>query len=476
MTAEQKKGWRSALLTVLVLVARLLLALTFIFSGYVKVTDPLGTQYKIDDYLTALGLPGVVPDWATLAASVGLSGLELFLGILLLFAIQRRVVSKVVLALMAFMTCVTIWLVVANPIEDCGCFGDALKLTNAQSLMKNVVLLASALVIARWPLRQPRFISKSNQWIVVNFTLLFIIASATWSLYTLPPFDFRPYHVGASIREGMTIPEGAEQPEYETTFLLRKNGETREFTLDNYPDSTWEFVDSKTRLVKEGYVPPIHDFSIELGGEDITEEVLSRKGYTFLLIAPFLEKASDSNFGDIDQIYEYAQQERVPFYCLTSSGEEARAHWQDITGAEYPFCTTDATTLKTIIRSNPGLLLMKDGTVVRKWSHNRLPKADELTSPLSRAAIGQMPQDSVPARILAIVLWFVLPLFLLTLADRLWAWSKWIRQKEKKTKIHQLFNKDKDNEKEDCCRQLENEHEPAGRPGSGQGNQRQPQG
>ena len=412
--------------------ARFVLALTFIFSGYVKATDPLGTQYKIEDYLEALGLAGVLPDWTTLTASIALSALEFFIGIMLLFAIRRRLMSKLTLALMAVMTAITIWLVVANPVEDCGCFGDALKLTNLQSLLKNIVLLMAALVITRWPLRQARFISESNQWIVINYTLLFILISAGQSLYTLPPFDFRPYHVGASIREGMQIPEGAPQPEYETTFLLKKNGVTKEFSLDNYPDSTWEFVDSKTKLVKEGYVPPIHDFNIDLDGEDITEQVLASRGYTFLLIAPFLEKASDTNFGDIDQIYEYAQQEQVPFYCLTSSGEKAISHWQDITGAEYPFCTTDGTTLKTIIRSNPGLVLMRDGRVIRKWSHNRLPKADQLTTPIAKAEIGQLPQDSVPGRILAIVLWFVLPLFLLTLADRLWAWSKWFKGKKLK--------------------------------------------
>lgn len=426
---EQSPQQPSVLLTVLVQLARFVLALTFIFSGYVKATDPLGTQYKIEDYLQALHLAGIFPDWMTLATSVCLSAFEFFVGIMLLFAIRRRLMSRLTLALMVVMTLITIWLVVANPVKDCGCFGDALKLTNAQSLLKNIVLLASAVVITRWPLRQARFISKSNQWIVINFTLLFIIISAAQSLYTLPPFDFRPYHVGANIREGMTIPKGAEQPQYETTFLLKKNGETREFTLDNYPDSTWEFVDSKTKLIKEGYVPPIHDFSIDRDGEDITDEVLSHRGYTFLLIAPFLEKASDSNFGDIDQIYEYAQQERVPFYCLTASSAKAISHWQDITGAEYPFCATDATTLKTIIRSNPGLLLLKDGTIIRKWSHNRLPKADALTSPLAKAEIGQVPQDSVPGRILTIVLWFVLPLFLLTLADRLWAWSRWFKQK-----------------------------------------------
>ncbi len=173
--------------------------------------------------------------------------------------------------------------------------------------------------------------------------------------------------------------------------------------------------------------------------------MLRHKGYTFLLIAPYLERADDSNFGDIDQLYEYAQTYNIPFYCLTASTAKAIQRWRDITGAEYPFCITDETTLKTIVRSNPGLLLLKDGTIINKWSHNQLPNGAKLSLPITQSALGKMPQDSVPGKILEIILWFILPLTLLTLADRLWAWSKWVRLKEKKDKqrLYQLFNKKK---------------------------------
>ena len=420
---------------------RLLLAVTFVLSGYVKAVDPLGTQYKINDYLTALSLQGFVPDWVTLLVSVALSAVEFSLGVCVLFAIRRRVVSKLVLSLMAFMTIVTLWLYIADPIEDCGCFGDALVLTNGQSLAKNIVLLACSAVLAAWPLKMPLLVSKTNQWIVTNYTVVFVVATSLVSLYGLPQFDFRPYHVGANIKKGMEIPPGAEQPEFETTFVLSKNGETREFTIDNYPDSTWTFVDSKTVQTKKGYVPPIHDFSITLqpSGEDITSKVLDDKGYTFLLVAPHLEYADDSNFGDIDQIYEYAQDHNVPFYCLTASGDKAISKWRDITGAEYPFCTTDETTLKTMIRSNPGLMLIKNGVVVRKWSHNMLPDASLMNAPLDKLEIGKMPQDNAAAKVLKVVLWFFLPLLILTVTDRLFAWTKWLKKKKRKNKISQII-------------------------------------
>lgn len=424
--------------TLLLNVCRLLLAVAFVFSGFVKAVDPLGTQYKIQDYLEALGLAQYVGDWLTLAASLSLSALEFCLGVFLLFAIRRRQVSRMVLAFMAVMTVVTLWLAVANPVKDCGCFGDAVKLTNWQTLWKNVVLLTASAVVAVWPLRMTRFISKTNQGIVINFTVLFVIGVSLWSLYRLPMFDFRPYHVGANIVKSMEIPEGAKKPKFRTTYIMEKNGERREFALEDYPDSTWTYVDARTELIEKGYEPPIQDLSIveRSTGDDITQQVLTHRGYTFLLVSPHLEYADDSDFGDIDRIYEYAQDNGYPFYCLTASSDKGIEQWSNITGAEYPFCTTDATTLKTIIRSNPGLLLLRDGVVVRKWSHNDLPAADDFKGDgnqtgtdqkLEKLAIGQLPEDRVSVKITMLLLGYVLPLVLLTLADRLWQWTRWLK-------------------------------------------------
>ena len=430
---------------IIVNLCRLIIAATFIFSGYVKAIDPLGTQYKIQDYLTVLNLRSYIPDWITLSASVGLSAFEFTLGILMLFAIRRRLTSRLIVGFISIMTLITVWLVIANPIKDCGCFGDVITLTNTESLIKNIVLLICAITVAAWPLRMVRFISKTNQWIIINYTIIFILLSSGYSLYKLPQFDFRPYRVGVNIKSGMEIPQGAKKPKFETTFLMRKNGVEKAFSLADYPDSTWTFVDSKTVQIEAGYVPPIHDFAIERmnDGQDITNEVLSDSGYTFLLIAPHLEQADDSNFGAIDQIFEYAQEEHIPFYCLTASTKEAITKWEDITGAEYPFCTTDETTLKTMIRSNPGLMLLKNGEIIHKWSHNDLPKGDELNAPLQQLSIGKMSTDSVPGKILKILLWFVLPLLVLTVADRMWAWTRWLKRKEESNKIYQRLKRRK---------------------------------
>ena len=385
---------------IIVNIARLVVALAFILSGFVKAVDPLGTQYKIADYLEALHLGAYVPDGLTLILSVLLSAAEFWLGICLLFAIRRRVVTRVILVWLMIMTPLTLWLALANPISDCGCFGDAIVLTNWQTFWKNIILLACAILLARYPLDMMRFISRTNQWIVMNFTALFILIVAGQSLYDLPYFDFRPYHIGTDLRKGwQQMMEGEESP-------------YSEFFLERIDD-----------------------------GNDITDSVLNDKGYVFLLVSPHLEEADESQFGRLNLIYEYAMEEGYPFYCLTASGEKAITKWRDGTGAEYTFCQTDDIVLKTMIRSNPGLMLLKDGTIIRKWSHNILPGEDELSAPLEKTKIGKMPEDSVPKKILVILLWYVLPLVLLTIADRLWAWSNWIKKGEKTIKLYQILKR-----------------------------------
>ena len=248
---------------VIVNIARLVLALVLILSGFVKAVDPLGTQYKIADYLEAAHLGQYAPDLLTLSAAIMLSAIEFGLGICLLFAIRRRLVSRLVLLLMLIMTPLTLWLALANPISDCGCFGDAVVLTNWQTFWKNVVLLALAAIVCRWPLEMMRFVSRTNQWIVTNYSALFITVVSGWSLYDLPYFDFRPYHIGSDLRAG------------------------------------WQ-------QMMEGNDSPYADLFIEQikDGEDITDSVLNHTGYTFLLVSPHLEQANDSQLDQLNELYE----------------------------------------------------------------------------------------------------------------------------------------------------------------------------
>ena len=408
----ERSELKQDIIRVWVNVCRFALAIVFIFSGFVKSVDPLGTCYKIEDYLAAFGWAGIVPAFIPLPASVLLSVVEFTLGIYFLFGIRRRISTLLVLLIMLFMTPLTLYLAIEDPVSDCGCFGDALILSNWATFWKNIALLIAALSVFKWGNRIIRLISEKSQWLVSVYTLAFITGIAIYSLYYLPVLDFRPYKTGANIREGMEIPEGAKPNVYESVFILEKDGVRKEFTLEDYPDSTWTFIDSRSVLKEKGYEPPIHDFSIVRAEdeEDITEEVLDDGNYTFLLIAHQIGKASDGNIDLINEIYDYSIDNGYGFYCLTSSPEKDIHDWIGRTGAEYPFCYTDDTTLKTIIRSNPGLVLLKNGIVYRKWSHNGLPDEYMLNGRLEDIELGQCDEKSKPRTIANVILAFFLPL------------------------------------------------------------------
>lgn len=425
-------------------VARFILSMTFIFSGFIKAVDPTGFVYKESDYLSAMGLPNVVPGFLLYIVALVVSMLEFCLGICLLFAIRRRQTSRTVLVFMAFMTLLTVWIYLFDPVKDCGCFGDALVLTNLETLLKNIVLLICSLLLVFKPMEMMRFVSRSNQWIVVNFSLLFVFLVNSLSLYDLPLIDFRPYHIGADIKDQMTVPEGAQEPQYETTFILEKDGRRQEFSIDNYPDSTWTFVDSKTVKTSEGYVPKIQDLTMIMAdGTDVLEDVLEDKGYTFLLILPDIRTASDKEFGSINMIDEYCKKYGYRFYGLTASTKKDIDYWREMTGATYEFLFTDETTLKTMIRSNPGLMLLKEGKVVNKWSNNDLPELLEESPKLEQTEYADVEEESIWRNVLEAALFFFLPLIVLTVLDRLFLWTKWVRRRSKsqsKTNSLQTLN------------------------------------
>lgn len=411
---------------------RFLLAGMFIFSGFVKAVDPLGFFYKIQDYLAAFGMSSWFPSYLPLLFAVILSAVEFSVGVFLFFGIRRKLSATLVLLLMGFMTPLTLYLALANPVSDCGCFGDAWVLTNWQTFGKNVVLLAAAIAVARNRKLLVRFITRKMEWMISMYTILFVFALSFYCLQYLPVLDFRPYKIGVNIKSGMEIPEGARPSVFESRFILEKDGKRQEFTLDNYPDSTWTFVETRTLLKEKGYEPPIHDFSMMSveTGEDLTDSVLSDKGYTFLLVAHRIENADDSNIDLINEIYDYSVEHGYGFYALTSSPEEEISSWREKTGAEYPFCQMDDITLKTIIRSNPGLLLLKDGTILNKWSANNLPDEYVLNDRLEKLEIGQQKQENNFHTVGYILLWFVIPLSLVLGVDLLV-----VKRREKNRKL-----------------------------------------
>ena len=424
-------------------ICRFILGATFVFSGFVKAVDPLGTYYKIQDYLAAFGMQQLLPDIMPLLMSALLAVLEFAVGMHLLLGIKRRFTTRLALLIMLVMTPLTLYLALTNPISDCGCFGDALVLTNWQTFGKNVVLLTCAIVLMITPWAMVRFLTKKMEWTLSNYCIVFALALAGYCLATLPIIDFRPYKIGNNIREGMEIPEGAKPTIFDTRFIMEKDGVKQTFTVDNYPDSTWTFVSAETVVVEKGYEPPIHDFVMESleTGEDITDEVLDDPGYTFLLITHRTEEADEGNIDLINELYEYCLENGYKFYALSSSSAEAIELWLDRTGAEYPFCIMDDITLKTMVRSNPGLMLIKGGVILNKWPSSQLPDEFDLTDKLEQLPLGQVKEVN-DLRTLGIVgLWYIVPLLLIILIDRIFNkknnknYNKLIKKKVMRKKI-----------------------------------------
>ena len=420
---------------IIVEISRIILGAVFVFSGFVKAVDPWGSIYKISDYLAAFDLSYL--DFAAQPLAFIQIAVEFGIGICLLLGVYRRTNTILALLIMIFMTPLTLYLAIKNPVTDCGCFGDALILTNWQTFSKNVPLLLMAICLSLWyKLITPIFTKKCDS-LITFWVYLFILGLAAYCFFFLPILDFRPYRIGVHIPTLMEIPEDAEQPVFETKLIYSKDGIQRDFTIDNYPknDSTWVFVDSKTITVKKGYEPPIHDFSITtLDGNDITDQILSDSSFTFLLIMHKLEKASDNNVDKINDIFDYSRRFGYGFYALTSSLPIEIAEWIKNTGAEYPFATMDDITLKTIIRSNPGLVLLRDGTIINKWPNNALPRLSGLNTPLDESDIGQIPENRDVKKVITVSLILLIPLFILFLFDCFILRKR--QKKHKKRRVH----------------------------------------
>ena len=253
------------------------------------------------------------------------------------------------------------------------------------------------------------------------YSFLFIFVLSFYCLAYLPIFDFRPYKIGVNIPQAMEIPEGAKPSVFEARFVLEKDGKQKEFTTENYPyeDSTWVFVEVRSVLVEQGYEPPVKDFYIaDLNtDESLTDRILSDSNYVFLLVMHRVEEADDGNIDLINEIYDYSVEHGYAFYALTSSPRDAIELWSDRTGGEYPFGIMDDITLKTIIRSNPGLLLLKGGTILNKWSDNRLPDEYVLTDSLDKLPLGRQKPVSDGRTMGYVLLWFILPLLAVIALD-----------------------------------------------------------
>ena len=361
---------------------RIIVGIVFIYSGFVKGIDPLGSDYKFTDYFNAFGMGWM--NATTLFFSFALSLVEFLIGIALLFNLWVSRMAWGSLLFMAFFTPLTLVLALTNPVSDCGCFGDVMILTNWQTFWKNIILLLLAIMIFMY-----RKEYKSSLPLVGQFSFLALAGAGMLCLSVycyrhLPVLDFRPYAVGKNITEGMRLPEGAEPDQYEVTlkYKNKQTGEVQSFTEENYPwqdTLNWEYESSSERLVKKGYITPIHDLVIEhptLG--NITEEILEDDNHTILAVAYNLTQSDVQYQPAINRLAEYAQEKGIRFYGLTSSSERDIETYKKQYHVPYEFCTADEIQLKTMIRSNPGVIILREGTILDKWAGKDVPDVKEL--------------------------------------------------------------------------------------------------
>ncbi len=390
-------------MNILLKLSRYLLAAVFIFSGFVKAIDPFGGAIKIEDYFNAFGLSAF--NQVAFGLSVLLALAEFMVGYLLLLKIQSKLASLGALIFMGIFTPLTLYIAIFNPVSDCGCFGDAIKLTNWATFFKDLALLPLSIFVFIRHKNINTTMASWKQWTVGCWGVLIIFFVVFHALRYEPLIDFRPYAVGADIKKGMSIPEDAEQPEYETTFILEKGGIRQEFDVDNYPynDSTWVFVDSKTKVIREGYQPPIKDFVLQNAqGDNVNDRILNSFQPVLLVVAPKLEEMEKGAIDKLMKLSHFCLQHNMQSYLATSSLQSDIDRFDQREQIGITYLTGDETMLKTILRSNPGVLLIQNGTIVGKYNLNNLPLEKELLNPLS-TSLDDMRHKNMQLMVLTLI-------------------------------------------------------------------------
>ena len=353
--------------------SRLFVGILFIISGLIKLNDPLGFSYKLAEYFSepVFNMPFFVP--FSLGIALFLVILEVVLGIMLLIGYKTKFTVWSLLLLIVMFTFLTFYSAYFNVVKDCGCFGDALKLTPWQSFTKDVVLLFFILILFfNKKLIKPLF-NNNIQNIIIYASIVSCSFMGVLVLNHLPLIDFRPFKVGNNIQKGMRIPDNAEKSVVEMIFIYKVNGVVKEFTekdLANIPAGA-VFIDRKDKIITEGYIPPIHDFTMEKDGSDYKDEFLEASK-VMLIVAYDLVNADKDGLAKMEKLYLEAKAKGYKVAGMTASTPQQIAAAKKQFGMTFDFYFCDAITLKTIERANPSIVILDKGTVIQKIHHNDL--------------------------------------------------------------------------------------------------------
>lgn len=351
--------------------SRIFVGILFIISGWIKLNDPTGFSFKLEEYFGAdvLNLEFLIP--FALSLSIFVVVFEIVLGIMLLFGFKPKFTTWCLLLMILFFTFLTFYSAYFNKVTDCGCFGDALKLAPWETFMKDIVLLILILILFFNQRYIKPFLKSNGVNGIIIASIIACFAFAYYVLNHLPVVDFRPYKIGNNIQEGMMVPEDAPKAVYEYTWKFKVNGKEENIVNTGaYPQvSNGEYISVDTKEIKKGYEVPIHDFSIERDGEDYTEQMLNEPKLV-MIVAYNLSKSNPKGLAKLNELNKDAKSKNYKVIIVTASLENTIAEIKEKNKLDLDFYFCDETTLKTIVRSNPGIVILNKGTITQKVHYN----------------------------------------------------------------------------------------------------------
>lgn len=401
---------------VLVAILRILIGGVFIYSGFVKGVDIWGLQYKVEDYLNVFGWTWALP--LSSFVSVVLPLFEFVMGGLLLLGSFRRATVIVLLLCMLVMLPLSFYVMIANPVADCGCFGDAWVISNTATFVKNIFITAGLVWLLKANVRLRSLFGPAVQWLTALLPGVFLIYVAGYGNFVQPMLDFRPYKLGTSV----VAPE-TQADDDDFVFVYEKDGIRKEFTIDNLPDSTWTFVDRHERAQTQDGGNAVADYRgipIYDGDEEISSLIIPRKGEAILILMSDMEEIDALTSFRLNDLNDLAAAEGVPMICLTGSSDEQLSEWRELSLSFFPVYHVDGKLMTTIARGNPAVVWLKDGVIRYKSTFDALYDHMEAYLSGNKEEKDVVLEEGVDARhtLIGLSLLLVVSLSLLLLINR----------------------------------------------------------
>ena len=361
-------------------ISRILVGVLFIISGLIKANDTIGFSYKLVEYFEIFNMHFFVDYAVSMAMFICI--FEIMVGIALLIGAYTRLNMWLLLLMIVYFTLLTGYSAITNKVTDCGCFGDAIKLKPVESFLKDVLLLVFILIMFIGQKHIKPIVSNKTIVSIALGVSLLVITFFTFNTYMfLPKIDFLPYKVGNDIGQLMTLPPDAKRDSVVMVFIYEKDGKQFEFGVNEVGnvDDTYKFVDRIDKVIVEGDKAPIHDFKLfDVSGQDYTDTLLLQKGFKMILVQTNILKSRTGIEPQIAQLANDCALAGIPFWALTNTTLTDVEPYRHEHQFAFNFYNMDVTPLKSMVRSNPGLLLMKDNVVVKKWSAYGIPTFEKV--------------------------------------------------------------------------------------------------